>query len=323
MPARSSDPVIRVRGRFINGSHVNEATKMTATTRPANDRHAPHRRGRTPALVAAAIAVALVTAGAAQAVDMALIEPGKLQTDISKWVVLDARPETEWRAGHIPGALSLSWEDATQTDGEGIPYRILPPEALAHRLGSMGIDEKTPLVVYGDADTSWGGEGWAVWMFTWLGHEGPVRILNGGIDAWRHGGRAVTKTTAAMKGAARYHPRPAPKWDISSAEIIHPRTPITLIDTRSTMEWLVDAIPGAVHIEWTNFYSGPERRPLGRAALARLLKKHGVNLNEPVVYYCRGGVRSGYAWMVHQLAGLPDARNYEGGMEMWWKHSSR
>jgi len=27
--------------------------------------------------------------------------------------------------------------------------------------------------------------------------------------------------------------------------------------------------------------------------------------------------------MVHQLAGLPDARNYEGGMEAWWKQSSK
>jgi thiosulfate/3-mercaptopyruvate sulfurtransferase len=49
----------------------------------------------------------------------------------------------------------------------------------------------------------------------------------------------------------------------------------------------------------------------------KLLAKHGVDLRKPVVYYCTGGIRSGYAWMVHTLAGLPNGRNYEGGMEEW------
>jgi thiosulfate/3-mercaptopyruvate sulfurtransferase len=36
-----------------------------------------------------------------------------------------------------------------------------------------------------------------------------------------------------------------------------------------------------------------------------------------VVYYCAGGIRSGYAWLIHHLAGLPEAVNFEGGMEEW------
>lgn len=295
---------------------------MAATTSSANDRFAPHRRGRARAL-AAIVAIALVTAVEARAADMALIKPAALYATFSDWVVLDARPKTVWEAGRIPGALSLSWEDYTRTDSEDIPYRILPPEELARRLGSMGIDEKTPLVIYGDADMSWGGEGWAAWIFAWLGHKGPIRILDGGVDAWGQGGFGLAKTPPTARNVARYHPHPAPQWDISTAGIIQPRAPIVLVDTRSTMEWLVGAIPGAIHIEWTKFYSGPERRPLDRDALERMLQEHGVDPHKPVVYYCRGGVRSGYAWMVHQLAGFPDARNYEGGMEMWWKRSSR
>jgi thiosulfate/3-mercaptopyruvate sulfurtransferase len=46
-------------------------------------------------------------------------------------------------------------------------------------------------------------------------------------------------------------------------------------------------------------------------------KDHGVDAEKPLVYYCTGGVRSAYAWMVHQLCGLPPARNYGGGMEDW------
>ncbi len=255
--------------------------------------------------------------------NMSLIEPSVLNGELSKYVILDARPKTEWQAGHIPGALSFSWENFTRTDGQGIPFQVLPPQELASALGEMGIDEKTAIVIYGDADKSWGGEGWAGWTFTWLGHAGSIRILNGGIQAWRNGGLPVTADTPKGKAKAAYHFTLTPRWDISTAEIEQRKSPMVLVDTRSTLEWLRGRIPGAIHIEWTNFYTGPDRHPLDAAAFKKLLKDNGVDTGKPIVYYCRGGIRSGYVWMVHQLAGLPDARNYEGGMEAWWKLSGK
>ena len=255
--------------------------------------------------------------------NMSLIEPSVLSGELSKYVILDARPKSEWQAGHVPGALSFSWENFTRTDEKGIPFRVLPPEEMASALGEMGVDEKTAIAIYGDADKSWGGEGWAAWTFHWMGHAGSVRILNGGIQSWRNGNFAVTADAPKSKPKAVYNFTLAPRWDISTAEIEQRKTPMILIDTRSTLEWLRGRIPGAVHIEWTNFYAGPDRRPLDAAAFRQLLKEHDVDTSKPIVYYCRGGIRSGYVWMAHQLAGLPDARNYEGGMEAWWKLSSK
>ncbi len=254
---------------------------------------------------------------------ISLIEPSALKGGLSKFVILDARPKAEWQAGHIPGALSFSWENFTRTDEKGIPFRALPPRELAAALGEMGIGEKTSIVIYGDADKSWGGEGWAAWTFAWLGHGGPVRILNGGIQAWRNGALPVTSDAPKAAEKTVYHYTLQPQLDISTAEIEQRKTPMVLVDTRSTLEWLRGRIPGAIHIEWTNFYTGDDRHPLNAAAFKQLLKENGVDTAKPVVYYCRGGVRSGYAWMVHRLAGLPDARNYEGGMEAWWKLSSQ
>lgn len=274
------------------------------------------------AFVSIIVMVAL-SAGNAFAVNLALIEPSVLNGELSKWVVLDARPKSEWQAGRIPGSLSFSWENFTRTDENAIPFTVLPPREMAGALGAMGIDEKTPIVIYGDADKSWGGEGWVCWTLAWMGHAGSVRILNGGVQAWRNGGLPLN--AEAPKGKARvvYNFKLAPQLGISTAEIEHPKAPMVLIDTRSTMEWLPSAIPGAIHIEWTKFYAGADRRPLDPTAFRRLLKDNGVDIGKPIVYYCRGGIRSGYAWMVHQLAGLPDARNYEGGMEAWWKQSGK
>lgn len=269
------------------------------------------------------IVVGALSAGNAIAVNLELIDPSSVNGELGKWVILDARPRSEWEAGRIPGALSLSWENFTRTDENGIPFRIFPPKELAGILGSMGIDEKTPIVIYGDADKSWGGEGWAAWAFAWMGHEGPVRVLNGGVDAWRAAGLPVNTATVKTRGRVVYNHKHSPQWDISTAGIENPKAPMILIDTRSTMEWLGGKIPGAIHIEWTKFYVGSDRRPLNPTTLKQLLKDNGVDTTKPIVYYCRGGVRSGYAWMVHQLAGLPDARNYEGGMEAWWKQTGK
>jgi thiosulfate/3-mercaptopyruvate sulfurtransferase len=249
---------------------------------------------------------------------LGIIGASDLNKNASGWIVLDARPKSEWTAGHIPGALSFSWEDYTRTDEQGIPYRVWQPQALAKALGAMGINENTPVVVYGDADKSWGGEGWTCWVLSWLGHKGQIRLLSGGIQSWK------TNAFPVLAGAekkniknVRYNVQLDPALDITTVEIEKNRSGQVLVDTRSTLEWFKGRIPGAVHIPWNDFYSGKDRRPLNPDALKKLLQKKGVDARKPIVYYCTGGIRSGYAWMVHQLAGLPIAKNYEGGYEAW------
>jgi thiosulfate/3-mercaptopyruvate sulfurtransferase len=107
--------------------------------------------------------------------------------------------------------------------------------------------------------------------------------------------------------------------DVQASELPPGSEAFSLIDTRSAWERILNRIPGSVHIPWTEFHSGADRRPLPREALQRLLQRKGVSLSRPVVYYCSGGVRSAYAWLVHELAGVSNARNYGGGMEEWKK----
>lgn len=260
----------------------------------------------------------LITADSAPALAVELIEPRTLGRNPAAWVVLDARPRAEWQAGHIPGSRPFSWENYTRTDGKGVPYKVWPPRDLAKALGTMGIDEKAPVVVYGDADKSWGGEGWAVWVLGWLGHKGPVKLLNGGIQAWRDANLPLKAGDEKYGGRpARYRQTLQPQLDISTAELQKLIGSVTIIDTRSTLEWLRGRIPTAVHIPWDDFFTGKERRPITSDELKKLLTGHGVDPRKPIVYYCAGGIRSAYACMVHELAGLPPARNYEGGMEEW------
>ena len=253
---------------------------------------------------------------AAERLDLGIIAVSTLEGSPAAWEILDARPPAAYREGHIPGAHSFSWEDHTRNDERGVPYRPWPPDDLARALGAMGVNARSGVVVYGDADKSWGGEGWTCWTLEWLGHEGPVRLLAGGIDTWLAAGYPIEKTEQTSTPVT-YATQLRPSIDIALIDLRASGADYSLIDTRSNEEWLLGGIPGAVHIPWDEFHRGEDRRPIGADALKTLLREHDVNLERPVVYYCAGGVRSAYCWLVHELSGLPPARNYEGGMEEW------
>ena len=101
------------------------------------------------------------------------------------------------------------------------------------------------------------------------------------------------------------------------------RNELNLVDTRGYLtEWLPGHLPEAIHIPWEKFYREKNRTALSPKEFKELLEKNGVDLTKPVVYYCTGGIRSGYAWLVHELSGLPSAVNFEGGTEEWTKNHS-
>lgn len=284
----------------------------------------PRTSGRKATFCALAFLLLALCAASAFAADLALIDVNAAKSTAARYVILDARPKGDWQAGHIPGAIPFTWESFTRTDARGVKYSSLPPQELAAALSRLGIDEKTPLLIYGDADQSWGGEGYASWLFSWLGHKGPIRLLKGGIQAWQGHNLPLAKgAEKPLPGKARYHVDLKPQYLVSTEEVQRNNGGFTLIDTRSTLEWIRGKIPGAIHIPWDDFYTGKDRHPLSREELKRLLAKHGVDPGKPVVFYCLGGIRSAYAWTVYQVAGLPDGRNYKGSWAAWEKRSGQ
>jgi thiosulfate/3-mercaptopyruvate sulfurtransferase len=258
------------------------------------------------------------------AYDISFVNTDALHRSAASWIVIDARPKNRWEKGHIPQARSFGWEDYTKVDENNISHRILSSEKLANVLGEMGIDENTQVVVYGDADTSWGAEGWVCWMLTWLGHKGPIRLLNGGIQQWTDLNYPVAKGDDRLNVVpVKYLSEVRKDVSINTGEIKNSISGIYLIDTRSTFEWIKGHIPGAIHISWKKFYKGDFRIPLEAHEVKKLLASHGIKQDKPVVYYCSGGIRSAYAWLVHQLAGMQKAMNYEGGMSEWKHYSSK
>jgi 3-mercaptopyruvate sulfurtransferase SseA len=76
------------------------------------------------------------------------------------------------------------------------------------------------------------------------------------------------------------------------------------------------AIPGAVHLEWTNNLQADGRfKP--EAELRAMYEALGVTPDREVMTYCQGGYRAAHAYLALRILGYPNVRNYTGSWKEW------
>src|SRR5581483_153017 len=187
------------------------------------------------------IPLALLLAGPADAADRGptaypraglLIEARELADPkaAERFRVLDARGKHRYQAGHVPGAV---WVDQTTWSREFA--RGQEPEAWGQRLGRLGIDAETPVVVYDDNSAKDAARVW--WILRYWGVR-DVRLLNGGWRAWEAGGGMASTEEPAVPAK---HPRLEPQSDRLArkeyvlGEVRGKRSQI--LDARSTGEY--------------------------------------------------------------------------------------
>jgi thiosulfate/3-mercaptopyruvate sulfurtransferase len=249
-----------------------------------------------------------------------LIEAGdlaaRLKADTTKVLLLDARDEATYRAGHIPGAVRLPVADW----GKAVPDA---PLAWAGRLADLGITSGTPVVVYGGADVRDGARAW--WLLKHAGAE-DVRLLNGGFPAWEKAGGAgetrVNTPKAVEAGKPAGKPgRLAEKKDVlavvrdRSAQILDARSEDEYCGTSNTAK-RNGHIPGATAIEWTELLT-KDKRFKSADELQRLFAERKVDLERPAITYCQSGGRAAVLAFGLELMGAKDVRNYYKSWAEW------
>jgi len=246
-----------------------------------------------------------------------LIEADALpKLDPKAAVILDARDEKAYLAGHVPGAIRLP----TAEWSKAVPDT---PEAWAKRLAQLGVRTDTPVVVYAGADIRDAARAW--WLLKYAGAE-DVRLLNGGYPAWeKAGGKAETKENAARpvepgKPAVRTD-RLAEKKDVQA--ILKDKSS-QILDARSEGEYCGTAgaatrkghIPGAVALEWSDLLT-PDKKFKSPDELRKLFVERKVDLDKPAVTYCQSGGRAAVLAFGLELMGAKHVRNYYKSWAEW------
>ena len=243
-------------------------------------------------------------------------------------VEVDENPAL-YAEAHIPGAIGFDWKTDLQ---DQVKRDFLGPEAFGELFGSRGISNDHQIVLYGDRNNWFAA--YTYWYLKYYGHDN-VKLVNGPREKWIGEGRQTTADVPSYD-TATFTAKPGDDSIRAMRDevlAVVDGNGTRLVDVRSPQEFSGELIamagyeqegaqraghiPGAASVPWAQavtengtFKSADELR--------ELYTGKGVITGDPIIAYCRIGERSAHTWFVlHELLGEGDVRNYDGSWTEW------
>jgi thiosulfate/3-mercaptopyruvate sulfurtransferase len=234
-----------------------------------------------------------------------------------------------YEQGHIPGAVKLDWLVDVQ---DPVERDFVDKQGFEQLMSRWGIANDTTVIFYGDKNNWYAC--YSFWLFKYYGHQ-DARVMNGGRQKWLDEGRELTREVPQIQ-PTRYtakEPDASIRAFRQDVEAILGKPGAALVDVRSPQEYRGEVIhmmgypqegaqraghiPGAQSIPWgtavreNGTFKSPEE-------LKEIYGGKGITGDKDVIAYCRIGERSSHTWFVlTQLLGYPDVRNYDGSWTEW------
>ncbi|WP_298283553.1 3-mercaptopyruvate sulfurtransferase [Acidocella sp.] len=249
---------------------------------------------------------------------------GPVVVDASWYMPADAQnPRANFAAGHIPGARFFDL-DATSDQSSPLPHMLPAPVVFAAAMAALGVGQGDEVVVYDQQGLFSAARLW--WMLRAFGHD-KVRVLDGGLPAWRAAGFGL-ETAEPAPAAGSFTATPCPALVRGRAELranLESGAALVL-DARGRPRFLGEAaeprpglraghIPGARNLPFTALVSNG--RLLAPAALRAKFAELGVDEGTAVIASCGSGVTACIIALALREAGLPDAAIYDGSWAEW------
>ena len=231
--------------------------------------------------------------------------------------------------GHIPGAIKLDWHTDLQ---DQVARDFVDKAAFEALMRRNGISNDTTVVFYGDRN-NWYAT-YTYWLFKYFGHQ-DARVMNGGRAKWEAEGRPMTKDVPTYPETAYTAQEPDERIRAYRDDVlkqVQSGKP-TLVDVRSGPEYTGEVLHMAGYAQEGaqrgGHVLGAQNIPWGTAAnedgtfkspaqLKEIYEGKGITPDKNVIAYCRIGERSSHTWFVLQeLLGYPDVRNYDGSWTEW------
>ncbi len=260
-----------------------------------------------------------------------LVEPEWLAQHLDdesiRIVEVDENPAL-YRESHISGAIGFDWREDLQ---DQVKRDFLGPEKFGALFGGRGISNEHLIVLYGDRNNWFAA--YTYWYLKYYGHDN-VKLLNGPRERWISEGRPTSVEIPSFPAATFVAKLGDDSIRAKRDEVLAALgNNHKLVDVRSPQEFSGELvampgyenegaqrsghIPGAASIPWAQavkddgtFKSADELRSL--------YSGRGVLTGDPIIAYCRIGERSAHTWFVlHELLGENDVKNYDGSWTEW------
>jgi thiosulfate/3-mercaptopyruvate sulfurtransferase len=234
-------------------------------------------------------------------------------------VILDARPEDEYKAGHIPTARWVNheaWRKAFAKHQDAKNW--------GQYFDHLQILPNARVVIYDDASSLAAARIW--WILRYWKMNG-AQILNGGWTAWQASKGEVSKEKPAVKPVDSRKITPEAERLATKGQVLESLKEKTLqiVDARTEDEYCGvtksakrgGAIPGAIHLEWSDLIDKTTKKFKSPQELTKLFKDAGIDLKRPTVTYCQSGGRAAVMAFGLELMGAKNVKNYYRSWSEW------
>lgn len=242
-------------------------------------------------------------------------------------VEVDENPAL-YAEAHIPGAIGFDWKTDLQ---DQVRRDFLSAEDFGALFGSRGISNEHTIVLYGDRNNWFAA--YTYWYLKYYGHD-KVKLVNGPREKWLAEGRPTSSEIPGHE-ATTFAAKPGDDSLRAKRGEILPALEAgnKLVDVRSPQEFSGELIamtgyeqegaqrgghiPGAASVPWAQAVT-ENGTFKSQEDLEALYGGKGVLSGAPIIAYCRIGERSAHTWFVlHELLGRQDVKNYDGSWTEW------
>jgi thiosulfate/3-mercaptopyruvate sulfurtransferase len=229
-----------------------------------------------------------------------------------------------WREAHVPGS---RYVDVSAQFSASAPshYAHPAPQSIADELAALGVRAGDRVVVYDTAGTLWAARLW--YLLRWIGVD--VRVLDGGLQAWREAGSPVESGDfSAPTAAENWSASPVRAAWITLDELVtrsaSDARPLVcglsqgLFDgTETTRYSRRGHIPGSRNVPARALFT-KDGRVRSDEEIATAHRDAGVPLDGvEVLLYCGGGISASAAALALAQIGVDDVRIYDESLEEW------
>ena len=254
--------------------------------------------------------VALLLALAVNAQKVSVADLNKMIKDPNV-VVVDARSSADYLKTHIKGAVNLDVKLlCNDTPIEGI---LKDKNTISGIFGKHGISTSKTIVVYCKTGVR---AGRLYWVLKYMGCK-DVRMLDGQMDAWFAGRKAITKVATSPK-AVTFTPvlNASLKVDKAYVKSKIDNAGTIIIDTREKVDYDAGHIGNAINIPHESLLN--DKKIKDNASLNSIFKNAGVSKDKEIILYCKTSTTAGLAFFI--MSSLLDYKNvkiYDGAYSEW------
>lgn len=223
-------------------------------------------------------------------------------------------------AGHLPGARYVDLDtDLADPPGAGGRHPLPDPARFEAAMRRLGVSNDRPVVVHDDWQGRAAARAW--WLLRLHGHQ-EVRVLDGGLQAWRRSGLPLVAGEEEPARPGDFRVAPESRMPVVGAGdvldvavLVDARAPERFRGEVEPVDPVAGHVPGAVNVP-TEANLGPDGCFRSDAELAALYGRVGARAGVTVAAYCGSGVTAAHDVLAMEVAGI-DAALYPGSWSGW------